>query len=76
MAVFSFLFWYFPLGLYRNAEYTNAVHSRAITVFLNIWVFFLFSSTFGSMVIAGIDTAEVAGGIVNLLFIMMFAFAG
>jgi ATP-binding cassette, subfamily G (WHITE), member 2, PDR len=45
-------------------------------VFLNIWVFFLFSSTFGSMVIAGIDTAEVAGGIVNLLFIMMFAFAG
>ncbi|KAH6962895.1 ABC transporter CDR4 [Fusarium avenaceum] len=76
MAVFSFLFWYFPLGLYHNAEHTDSVHSRGITVFLNIWVFFMFSSTFGSMIIAGIDTAEVAGGVVNLFFIMMFAFAG
>ncbi|KAI6765534.1 hypothetical protein HG530_006604 [Fusarium avenaceum] len=76
MAVFSFLFWYFPLGLYHNAEHTDSVQSRGITVFLNIWAFFMFSSTFGSMIIAGIDTAEVAGGVVNLFFIMMFAFAG
>lgn len=76
MSVFAFLFWYFPMGLYRNAEYTDAVHSRGIAVFFNIWAFFVFSSTFGQMIIAGIDTAEVAGGIVNLFFILMVAFAG
>ncbi|KAH7303672.1 ABC transporter CDR4 [Stachybotrys elegans] len=76
MSVFSFLFWYFPMGMYRNAEFTDSVHSRGITVFLQIWAFFVFSSTFGHMIIAGIDTAEVAGGIVNLFFIMMVAFSG
>jgi hypothetical protein len=76
MAVFSFLFWYFPMGLYRNAQHTDAVHSRGITVFLHVWAFFVFSGTFGNMIIAGIDTAEVAGGIVNLFFVLMFAFAG
>uniref|UniRef100_L7IWL3 ABC transporter domain-containing protein n=1 Tax=Pyricularia oryzae (strain P131) TaxID=1143193 RepID=L7IWL3_PYRO1 len=76
MAVFSFLLFYFPLGLYRNAEHTGAVHSRGIAMFLNIWAFFVFSTTFGFLISAGIDTAEVSGGIVNLFFIMMFAFAG
>ncbi|TLS30947.1 hypothetical protein PpBr36_02250 [Pyricularia pennisetigena] len=57
MAVFSFLFFYYPLDLCHNAEHTGAAHSRGIAI-------------------AGIDTAEVSGGIVNLFFIMMFAFAG
>ncbi|KXJ87301.1 ABC transporter CDR4 [Microdochium bolleyi] len=76
MAVLSFILFYFPLGLYRNAEASGAVHSRGVTMFLNMWIFFMFSTSFGFMAIAGIDTAEVAGGIVNLFFIMMFAFNG
>ncbi|WYZ42701.1 hypothetical protein EsH8_VI_000400 [Colletotrichum jinshuiense] len=76
MAIFSFLFWFYPMRLDRNAEWTNAVHSRGITLFLICWVFFLFSSTFAHLIIAGLGSAEVAGGILNLLFILMFAFCG
>lgn len=64
------------MGLYRNAEWTDQVHSRAITMCLHVWMFFLFTSTFANMVIAGIESADVAGGIVNLIMILMFAFCG
>ncbi|KAJ6440945.1 ABC transporter CDR4 [Purpureocillium lavendulum] len=76
MGVFCFVCWYFPIGLYRNAEWTDQVNSRGITMFLQVWIFFVFTSTFANMIIAAIETAEVAGGIVNLLMIMMFAFCG
>lgn len=64
------------MGLYHNARYTDAEHSRGILVFLFIWVFFLFSSTFAHLIIAAIDSAEVAGGLVGLLTVMMFTFCG
>lgn len=76
MAVFSFICWYFPIGLARNAEWTNQVHSRGIALFLQLWLFFVFTTTFGHMIIAAVDTAEVAGGILNLFMIMMFLFCG
>ncbi|WQF84837.1 Putative AAA+ ATPase domain, CDR ABC transporter, ABC-2 type transporter, transmembrane [Colletotrichum destructivum] len=76
MAVFSFLFWYYPIRLDRNAAWADAVHSRAATLFLICWAFFLFSSTFAHLMIAGLGSAEVAGGIMNLFFILMFAFCG
>ncbi len=76
LGVFCFVCWYFPIGLYRNAEWTDQVNSRGITMFLQVWIFFIFTSTFANMIIAAIQTAEVAGGIVNLLMIMMFAFCG
>ncbi|KAH6896015.1 ABC-2 type transporter-domain-containing protein [Thelonectria olida] len=76
MSVFCFVCWYFPIGLYRNAEYTDSVNSRGITMFLQVWIFFVFTSTFATMSIAGIESAEVASGIVNLFVIMMFAFCG
>ncbi|KAF6831400.1 ABC multidrug transporter [Colletotrichum musicola] len=76
MAVFSFLFWYFPMRLDRNAEWTDSVSSRGVTLFLICWVFFLLASTFAHLLIAGLGSAEVAGGILNLLFILMFAFCG
>lgn len=43
---------------------------------LHVWVFFIFTGTFAHMVIAGLPNADTAGGVVNLLFIMMFAFCG
>ncbi|KAL1620268.1 Multidrug resistance protein [Neofusicoccum ribis] len=76
MSVFCFVCWYFPIGLYRNAYPTDAVDSRGITMFLQVWVFFIFTSTFATMMIAGLESAEVAGGVVNLFAIMMFAFCG
>ncbi|KAJ4135001.1 Multidrug resistance protein [Fusarium equiseti] len=76
MAVLSFICWYFPTGMYRNGYETDATHSRNVTVFLFVWMFFMFTSTFAHMIIAGFDTAEVAGGLVTLLMIMMFSFCG
>ncbi|KAM5352150.1 hypothetical protein ACJ41O_004873 [Fusarium nematophilum] len=76
MSVFCFICWYFPIGLYRNAEWTDQVHSRGITIFLLVWAFFIFASTFSHMLIAGLPNPDIAGGVMNLLFIMMFAFCG
>ncbi|KAI6748140.1 hypothetical protein HG531_008682 [Fusarium graminearum] len=76
MAVLSFICWYFPTGLYRNGYATDAADSRNATVFLFVWMFFMFTSTFAHMIIAGFDTAEVAGGLVTLIMIMMFSFCG
>ncbi|KAJ4248431.1 Multidrug resistance protein [Fusarium torreyae] len=76
MAIFSFLLWYFPMGLYRNARESGAEHSRATLVFLFIWLFFVYTTSFAFLAIAGLESAEVAGGIVALLTITMFAFCG
>ncbi|ETS76917.1 hypothetical protein PFICI_10791 [Pestalotiopsis fici W106-1] len=76
MAVLCFVCWYFPIGLYRNAYFTNTVDSRGITAFLHVWAFFMFTSTFANMIIAGLESADVAGAIANLFFIMMFLFCG
>lgn len=76
MGILSFIVWYFPIGLYRNAEYTNQVHERGITIFLFVWVFFILATSFSFMCIAGLPNPEAAGGIFALIFIMMFAFCG
>lgn len=75
-SVLCFVCWYFPIGLYRNAYPTDAVDSRGIAMFLQVWVFFIFTGSFANMMIAGLPNAEVAGGIVNLFAIMMFVFCG
>jgi ATP-binding cassette subfamily G (WHITE) protein 2 (PDR) len=76
MAVLTFLCWYYPIGLYRNAEPTNAVTERGGLMFLLIWEFFLFASTFSIMVIAAIPDAETGGNIANLMFSLCLVFCG
>lgn len=76
MSLFAYICFYYPIGLYKNAEWTDAVHSRGITMFLHLWIFFVYTSTFAHMLIAGLPTADVAGGAGNLLLIMMFTFCG
>lgn len=76
MGVFCFITWYFPIGLYRNAEYTDQVHSRGITIFLFVWAFMLLTSSYAHTVVAGLPNPEAAGGVLALTFIMMFAFCG
>ncbi|KAL9123282.1 MAG: hypothetical protein Q9187_000154 [Circinaria calcarea] len=76
MAVFMFYCWYYPIGLYRNAEPTDAVMERGGLMFLLILSFLLFSSTFAHMIIAGIELAETGGNIANLIFSLMLIFNG
>ena len=76
MAFFIFVCWYYPIGLYRNAEPSHAVHERGALMFLLIWTFLLFTSTFTHLAIAGIDTAESGGNIANLAFTLTLIFCG
>ncbi|KAA8649825.1 uncharacterized protein ATNIH1004_002502 [Aspergillus tanneri] len=76
LAVLCFLVWFYPIGLYRNAEYTGTVHSRSMLVFLIIWVLFLFASSMAHMLIAGVESDELASALANILSIMLYAFCG
>jgi ABC-type multidrug transport system permease subunit len=76
MAVLIYFCWYYPIGLYRNATPTNAVTERGGLMFLLIWEFLLFTSTFTNMVIAAIDTAETGGNIAQLMFSLTLVFCG
>ncbi|OJD40803.1 abc transporter [Diplodia corticola] len=73
-AVILFFTWYYPIGLYRNAE--GAVTERGALMFLLIWAFLMFTSTFTDMVIAGIEAAETGGNLANLLFMLTLIFCG
>lgn len=76
MAVLCYVCWYYPLGFYRNADYSEDMHARGIALFLIIWVFFIFTTSFAYIIIAGLETAEVAGAIVILAVVVMFVFCG
>ncbi|KAL1982431.1 hypothetical protein VTN96DRAFT_1336 [Rasamsonia emersonii] len=76
MAVLMYFCYYYPIGLYRNAEPTHAVTERGGLMFLLIWSFMMFTSTFAHMVIAGIEVAETGGNLANLLFSLTLIFCG
>ncbi|KAL0066972.1 Multidrug resistance protein [Marasmius tenuissimus] len=71
-----FFCWYYPIGLYRNAEPTDAVTERGGLMWLFLLTFLLFTSTFTHMVIAGVPTSETAGNISNLVFLLILLFCG
>jgi ABC-type multidrug transport system permease subunit len=76
MSLIMFLCWYYPVGLYHNAEPTDAVTLRGAQMWLFIWTFLLFTSTFAHFMIASFDSAENAGNLGNLLFILCLLFCG
>jgi ATP-binding cassette, subfamily G (WHITE), member 2, PDR len=76
MAVIMFFCWYYPVGLHRNAEMAGQVAERGGLMFLFLWAFLLFSSTFTDFMIAGFETAEAGGNIANLLFMLCLMFCG
>jgi ABC-type multidrug transport system permease subunit/ABC-type multidrug transport system ATPase subunit len=76
MALLIFVCWYYPIGLYRNTYDTDSLHERGALMFLLIWTFLLFTSTFAHMMIAGIELAETGGNLANLLFSLCLIFCG
>lgn len=76
MGAIIFFCWYYPIGLYRNAEPTNAVTERGGLMFLFILTFMLFTSTFTDLVVAGIESAETAGNVAQLMFSLTLIFCG
>lgn len=76
MGLIIYLCWYFPIGLYRNAEPTDTVNQRGGLMFLFVLTFLLFTSTFAHMIIAGIELAETGGNLANLFFSLCLIFCG
>ena len=76
MGVIIFFCWYYPIGLYRNAIPEHQVHERGALMFLFIETFLLFTSTFTDLVVAGIETAETAGNVAQLMFSLTLIFCG
>lgn len=68
MAIIIFFCFYYPIGLYRNAEPTGEVHVRGIQFFLFVLAFLLFTTTFTNMMIAGAADAETGANLANVLF--------
>jgi len=75
-AILLFFCWYYPIGLYTNAQPTDEVHLRGFLVFLLVWAFLMFTSTFSHMIVAALPTAETAGNIGNLMFSLTLVFCG
>ncbi|TVY82747.1 ZEB2-regulated ABC transporter [Lachnellula suecica] len=75
-AVLIFFCWYYPIGLYKNAVPTDAVTERGGLMFLLLWQFLLFTSTFTNMIIAAIETAESGGNLAQLMFSLCLIFCG
>jgi len=76
MSVIIFFCFYYPIGMYKNAIPDNQVHERGGLMWLFIWEFLLFTSTFTDMIVAGIELAETAGNIAQLLFSLTLIFCG
>ncbi|KAF2866968.1 putative multidrug resistance ABC transporter [Massariosphaeria phaeospora] len=76
MSVLIFVTWYYPIGLQHNAEMTDSVVLRGAQMWLFLWMFLLFTSTFAHLVIAGVEMAEAGGNIANLAFSLCLIFCG
>ncbi|KIM94629.1 hypothetical protein OIDMADRAFT_106686 [Oidiodendron maius Zn] len=76
MSLLMFLCFYYPIGLYKNAEPAGQVHERGALMFLLLWAFLMFTCTFTDMVIAGFNSAEAGGNAANLLFMLCLIFCG
>lgn len=76
MAFLVFLSWYYPIGLHRNAIEADQLNERGVLMFLFTWAFMVFAGTFTHMALAGVETADGAGAIVNLIFSLSLIFCG
>lgn len=74
MAVPVYFTWYYPIGLYRNAP--GAEIERGGTMFLIILVFLMLTSSFSSMIIAGMEVAESASNVAQVMFSLCLIFNG
>lgn len=75
MAVLMYFCWYYPVGFVRNTTVDDQ-QIRGFLVFLFLWMFMLFSSTFSHFAITWVEMPESAGVLVTLLWMICIAFCG
>jgi ATP-binding cassette subfamily G (WHITE) protein 2 (PDR) len=72
----SFFCWYYPVGLYRNAEPTDAVNQRGVLMWMYLTGFFVYTSTMGQLCMSFNEIADNAANLAVLLFTMCLNFCG
>ncbi|TVY80888.1 ZEB2-regulated ABC transporter [Lachnellula suecica] len=75
-SVIIFVCWYYPTGLWRNGDPTFGAMERGGLVFMLIWLFGLWITTFSQAVGVGIEHAETAVQIATLCFWLSLVFCG
>ena len=75
MAVIMYFCWYYPVGFVRNTTPDDEA-IRGFLVFLFLWVYLLFTSTFAHFAIVWIDLPETAGVLTSLLWMLCILFCG
>lgn len=75
LAVILFIVWYYPIGMSR-AMPAEEVNERSLLVFLFIWSFMIFTSTFSQLVITALPSAALGVNIASLLYSLSLIFCG
>lgn len=73
-AILAFLCWYYPVGFVRHFE--EGVTSRSGVTLFFILVFYMFASSLGFLVVAGMGDADSATNIAVMLFSFSLLFCG
>lgn len=76
LAVLHFVTWYYPIGMYRNALSTDQLSERGILVFLIVWSYMTFSSTFSQMIVTIMPDAATGVNISALFYSLSLIFCG
>jgi ABC-type multidrug transport system permease subunit len=74
-AVIMYFCWYYPVGFVRNTT-SDDQSTRGFLVFLFLWVYLLFTSTFAHMAITWIDLPETAGVVTSFFWLLCILFCG
>lgn len=76
LGALAYFCWYYPVGLYRNAQPTHAVAERGALVWLFVTTFYIYASTLGHLCISFMEQAENAANLAVMLFTMCLIFCG
>ena len=72
----AFLCWYYPVGFYENSVPTNTVDGRAVTMWLYITAFYVYTSTMAHVCISFNELADNAANLAINFFTMCLHFCG
>lgn len=72
----AFFCWYYPVGLYKNAEPTDSVAERGALMWVLVVLFFIFCSTMAQLCVSFNELADNAANLASMLFIMSLLFCG
>ncbi|KAK9250566.1 ABC-2 type transporter-domain-containing protein [Lipomyces tetrasporus] len=75
MAMMIYFCWYYPVGFVSNTTSDDET-VRGFLVFLFLWMFMLFTSTFSHFAVTWVPNSEIGGVIASLLWMFCLIFCG